>query len=162
MKSAKSNRILLYIFIFTSVTNLRYPNLLRASESARYKPHSECPFEEKWASDEQWSWQAHFTAPDYQITESAEIRFTITGLENDCRMEYPSLPFYVKLINALPEEVSYQIQRKNPQIFSLPANIEKYNDISVPDLKPADENGQSDPGCLSRRTDPDFLRRICK
>jgi len=143
MRSAKFNRIFFYLSIFTSVTYFGSSYLLKASESTRSDPWSGYLFAEKWANDEQWIWQAHLAAPDYQVTESGEIRFTISGLENDCRMGYPSLPFYVKLINALPEEISYQIQSKNLQLFSLPANIEKYNDIFVPDLKPAAENGQS-------------------
>jgi len=88
---------------------------------------------EKWLSATTWQWQAELSVAE--ITTSADngvqsCNIEISGLENSARSGYPSLPVYRKIINALPDEITYQLQTEPRAVRQLPAKAGIFRDIA--------------------------------
>ncbi len=91
---------------------------------------------EKWLNTTTWQWRAELAEPVIKINTINGARFSsvaISGLENSARSGYPSLPVYHKLFNALPDEISYQVQSSPRSVIKLAAKAETFQDRATDD-----------------------------
>ncbi len=94
---------------------------------------------EKWINATTWEWQADLPEPVISIT-GGEKRFSsiaIDGLENAGRSGYPVLPVYRKLFNALPEEITYQLNSDHRPGTQLVYPAEVFQDVCKDGDSPA-------------------------
>ncbi|MCK9483998.1 MAG: hypothetical protein M0R34_06510, partial [Candidatus Marinimicrobia bacterium] len=79
-----------------------------------------------------WQWQAKLPTPKVSVNNKTQMSsIELPGLENSANGGYPSLPVYRKLFNALPEEITYQVQSGGQSFIQLPAPAEIFWDIPV-------------------------------
>ena len=129
---------ILIIFILIGIVFCRYGYCQSNNESVPGKNHpgkKPTSINSEWTSNEQWIWQAHLNSPDFHYSSDNEISLSVEQLDNDSRIGYPSLPRFIKLFNALPEDITFHTSGKNLLIIPLPAEIERFTDISKPDLE---------------------------
>jgi hypothetical protein len=101
--------------------------------------HSRLVIKEKWINATTWEWQADLPEPVISIT-GGEKRFSsiaIDGLENAGRSGYPVLPVYRKLFNALPEEITYQLNSDHRPGTQLVYPAEVFQDVCKDGDSPA-------------------------
>ena len=90
--------------------------------------------DEEWSSETEWKWSATVPAPQVQsITESGNTfsRIQVIGLENESRLECPSIPVFEKILNATPNEIRFSLQSERPRIVNLSDPIEIFRDIML-------------------------------
>jgi len=89
---------------------------------------------EIWLSETEWQWSA--TVPEPQTLSVAESgynfsRIHVDGMENESRLESPSVPIYEKIFNATPDEIRFSVQSETPQILTLSDPIEIFHDVML-------------------------------
>ena len=103
------------------------------SNSGFIKTKQAVTYSETWRDDNSWIWQGSVGKPKLTITEDGFIAICAEALENDHRLGYPSLPYFSKIFNALPEDISYHLNGSNPVILPVNGKIERFTDRSKPD-----------------------------
>jgi hypothetical protein len=93
---------------------------------------SDTQISEKWLNATSWQWQAKLPTPKVSVNNKTQMSsIELPGLENSANGGYPSLPVCRKLFNALPEEITYQVQSGGQSFIQLPAPAEIFWDIPV-------------------------------
>ena len=128
-----------YVLIINILLLISIFNRLGFSNPQYIKTKQPVTYSDTWLDDNSWIWQAHLNSPDFHYSPDNEISLSVEQLDNDSRIGYPSLPRFVKLFNALPEDITFHTSGKNLIIIPLPAEIERFTDISKPDLESVDQ-----------------------
>ncbi|RKY57051.1 MAG: hypothetical protein DRP89_00185, partial [Candidatus Neomarinimicrobiota bacterium] len=90
--------------------------------------------EENWLSEDNWTWKSHIPEPKTEIIPQEnynECRIVLDNLSSDNRLGHPVLPRYIKIFNAFPEEIKYDVHEKNKHTFNLQAHIEIFRDYPI-------------------------------
>ncbi|PIS28697.1 MAG: hypothetical protein COT43_05865, partial [Candidatus Marinimicrobia bacterium CG08_land_8_20_14_0_20_45_22] len=90
--------------------------------------------DETWPSNTEWKWSATIPVPPIQsITENGNTssRIQAIGLENESRLEKPSIPVFEKIFNATPDEIRFSLQSERQRIITLSNPIEIFHDVMV-------------------------------
>jgi len=106
--------------------------ILLISRDFLWSTGSEIKMTERWLNAATWQWQAELPVP--KVTINNEIRASvieISGLDNSVRGGFPSIPVYRKLFNALPDEITYQVQSGGQSYMQLSALVEIFWDTPV-------------------------------
>lgn len=93
-------------------------------------------YDEQWTFATEWKWSAAIPVPSIRIITTGnvdEAQAFLNGIDNECRLGFPSLPCYSKILNITPAEIRYSLHSEGHRLFSLPANIEIFNDIRLSD-----------------------------
>ncbi|MBU4446369.1 hypothetical protein KJ656_15020, partial [bacterium] len=132
-------RNLVYALIINILLLISIFNRFGFSNPQYIKTKQPVTYSDTWLDDNHWIWQAHLNSPDFHYSLDNEISLSVEQLDNDSRIGYPSLPRFVKLFNALPEDITFHTSGKNLTIIPLLAEIERFTDISKPDLESVDQ-----------------------
>jgi len=106
--------------------------VLLISQNLLWSAVSDIEITEKWLNATTWQWQAELPIP--KITgddKNQTCAIEISGLENLARDGYPPIPVYQKIINALPDEISFSVQTASEKIVQLPLMLNISQDIPV-------------------------------
>ncbi|MBL7136092.1 MAG: hypothetical protein ISS81_05810 [Candidatus Marinimicrobia bacterium] len=103
-------------------------------KTANFNSSSKIQIEESWLSEDSWVWKAVIPEPKAEIISQEnynECKITLGDLHTDSHIGYPALPRYIKIFNALPEEIKIEVKEQNKRTFNLPANIEIFRDYPI-------------------------------
>jgi len=85
----------------------------------------------EWLNASTWRWHAQIPAPQVHSEPSIQgnvCQISCPGLENQVANGLPNLPVYTQLFNALPEEITYQINGSELTRTVLPAPLAIFYD----------------------------------
>jgi len=122
------NAIIINILLLISIFNrigFSNPQFITTKQSADYS--------ETWLDDNSWIWRGSIGAPDFIFTDDGFISIRAEALKNDSRLAYPSLPCFSKIFNAMPEDISYQINGSSRVVLPVNGKPERFSDRSKPD-----------------------------
>ena len=91
---------------------------------------------QQWLNSNTWQLQVDVSRPRIEIKNGVSC-ISLPGFASNYQIRKPILPVFVKVFNALPEEITYQLTTDNRQILTLPKPIDIFNDFPL---------GWSEPG----------------
>ncbi|MFH2026807.1 MAG: C25 family cysteine peptidase, partial [bacterium] len=127
-KSGQNYALVISLFLISPVFNQS-----GFSNSQFIKSKQPVFYSETWLDNSRWIWQGSIGEPDLFITAAGFTSIHTEALENDSRLAYPSLPYFNKIFNAMPEDISYHINGSSLVVLPVNGKLERFSDRSKPD-----------------------------
>ncbi|MDO9548212.1 MAG: C25 family cysteine peptidase, partial [Candidatus Marinimicrobia bacterium] len=126
-------RNLVYALIINILLLISIFNRFGFSNPQYIKTKQPVTYSDTWLDDNRWIWQGSIGEPDLFITADGFTSIHAEALENDSRLGYPSLPYFSKIFNAMPEDISYHINGSSRVVLPVNGKPERFSDRSKPD-----------------------------
>ncbi len=99
-------------------------------------------FNGQWQSENIWTLETKIPKPEFIISGNdveAKCQLVVPQLNIEARIGYPEIPFFVKMINALPDEITTGFHGSDEIVETLPAPIKIFYEIPK-DGEPGNNN----------------------